>query len=280
MAIKFWSTTGTYGAFSNFSAHSVVIGNKRYKTTEHYYQSQKFATTDPLYANKIAKASKPKEAARLGRDKARKLLRKDWESVKLDVMRRALRAKVEQHEDIKELLLGTAEEKIIEESPYDAYWGEGSDGKGQNWLGRLWMELRDELRGVAKPKKKMPKPVPKVEPETEETDEEFVDAVFAGLTPRSLRPKVWNKRKGSPKPPKGAIYVGRPTKWGNPFVLEQEEDRDDVLAQYEEWLLSQPELVAEVRRELKGKHLVCWCAPRACHADILLRVANEQETDE
>lgn len=273
MAIEFWSTTGPHGAFSNFSRHPVVISNKRYKTTEHYYQSQKFATTDPLYANKIAKATLPKEAARLGRDKKRKLLRKDWESVKLDVMRRALKAKIEQHEDVKELLLETGDEKIVETSPYDFFWGAGDDGSGQNWLGRLWMELRSELRGEAKPKLKLK---PKAEPEPEETDEEFVDAVFAGLTPRSLQPKVWNKRKGSPKAPKGAIYVGRPSKWGNPFVLNDESYREEVLAQYEEWLMSKPELIAEVKRELKGKHLLCWCAPRMCHADVLLRVANEE----
>jgi len=262
MAIKFWSTTGEYGCFSNFSRHEVVIGNKRYKTTEHYFQSQKFAGTDPLYSNKIAKASTPKEAARLGRDKKRKNLRHDWESAKLDVMRKALRAKIEQHEDIKKLLLSTYDEKIIEDSPYDFFWGCGDDGSGQNWLGRLWMELRTELQGNAP-----------------ETDEEFVDAIFADRTPRSLQPRVWSKRKGAPKPPKGAVYVGRPTKFGNPIVLEHEADREEILQKFEEWLLTQPELLNDVKTELKGKHLVCWCAPRPCHADVLLRIANEDPDD-
>lgn len=255
--IKFWSTTGEYGSFSNFSKHSVVIGQKRYKTTEHFYQAQKFISTDPLYANKIAKASTPKEAAKLGRNRS-KSMRRDWDSAKLNVMRTALRAKVDQHEDVKELLLSTGTSKIEEDSPYDFFWGTGDDGSGKNWLGQLWMELRANLRG-----------------ETEETDEEFVEAIFAGKTPRSLRPQVWSKRQGAPKAPKDAIYVGRPTKWGNPYSLKDERDRGEILRLYEEWLLSQPDIVAEVKRELKGKHLVCWCAPQACHADILLRIANE-----
>lgn len=146
MTVKFWSSRGQFGPFSNFSRHSVVINKKRYKTTEHFYQAQKFVKTDTLYAHKVAKATTPKEAARMGRNRSKKM-RRDWESVKVDIMRRALRAKAEQHPSIKELLLGTDEHKIIEDSPYDFYWGCGDDGKGKNMLGRLWMELREELRG-------------------------------------------------------------------------------------------------------------------------------------
>ena len=147
MTIKFYSTFGKYGAFSNFSRHSVVIDHKRYKTTEHFYQAQKFIKTDKQWANKIAKQARPSQAASLGRDKSRPL-RKDWESVKVDVMRRALRAKVEQYSSIEELLLSTGDRKIIENSPKDAYWGVGPSGRGKNMLGRLWMELREQLRAA------------------------------------------------------------------------------------------------------------------------------------
>lgn len=146
MTIKFWRTREEYGAFSNFSRHSVRIDGVRYKTTEHFYQAQKFVKTDKLWAKKIAKQNRPGDAARLGRDRSRPL-RKDWESVKVDVMRRALRAKVAQYPSIEELLLSTGDQKIVEDSPKDAYWGVGPDGKGKNMLGRLWMELREELRG-------------------------------------------------------------------------------------------------------------------------------------
>jgi len=70
------------------------------------------------------------------------------------------------------------------------------------------------------------------------------------------------------------IYIGRPTKWGNPFVLTNESERDAVVEQYREWLATQPELIAAVRKELKGKILGCWCAPRSCHGDILVKVAE------
>ena len=71
------------------------------------------------------------------------------------------------------------------------------------------------------------------------------------------------------------VYIGRPSKWGNPFVIGRDGTRDDVIARYEAWLLEQPELVAALP-ELAGKTLGCWCAPRACHGDVLARLANTQ----
>ena len=71
------------------------------------------------------------------------------------------------------------------------------------------------------------------------------------------------------------VYIGRPSVWGNPFVLKPGEPRGSTLARYEAWLLSKPELIAKAKRELKGKVLACYCAPRPCHGDILARVANE-----
>ena len=69
------------------------------------------------------------------------------------------------------------------------------------------------------------------------------------------------------------VYIGRPSKWGNPFVIGKDGTRSEVIAAYEEWLLSKPELVAALP-ELKGKTLACWCAPLPCHGDVLLRLAN------
>ena len=62
------------------------------------------------------------------------------------------------------------------------------------------------------------------------------------------------------------VYVGRPSRWGNPFAIGRDGSREDVIARYEQWLLAQPELVAALP-ELAGKTLGCWCAPRACHGD-------------
>ena len=71
------------------------------------------------------------------------------------------------------------------------------------------------------------------------------------------------------------VYIGRPSKWGNPFVIGRDGTRDDVIARYEAWLLEQPELV-DALPELGGKTLGCWCPPCACHGDVLARLANAQ----
>ena len=76
------------------------------------------------------------------------------------------------------------------------------------------------------------------------------------------------------------IYIGRPSRWGNPFThlaksaAEFRVPYDDVLPRYEAWLRNQPELMAALH-ELRGKVLGCWCKPKPCHGDILARIANE-----
>lgn len=70
------------------------------------------------------------------------------------------------------------------------------------------------------------------------------------------------------------VYVGRPTKWGNPFVIGKDGDRDEVIRKYKAYLLEHPELVHAAMKELRGKVLACWCAPHACHADVLATIAN------
>jgi len=69
------------------------------------------------------------------------------------------------------------------------------------------------------------------------------------------------------------IYIGRPSKWGNPFVIGKDGTRDEVIKKYHTWLLTQPDLLAELPT-LKGKVLGCYCAPAACHGDILSELAK------
>ncbi len=69
------------------------------------------------------------------------------------------------------------------------------------------------------------------------------------------------------------VYVGRPSKWGNPFQVGRDGTREQVIERYERWLLTQPELLAALP-ELAGRTLGCWCAPRECHGDVLARLAN------
>ena len=84
-------------------------------------------------------------------------------------------------------------------------------------------------------------------------------------------PRVLNKR--TDKIPPDAVYVGRPTKWGNPFVIGEDGNREEVVGRYEYWIERQLQLMDELP-ELKGKDLVCWCSPLPCHADVLMELAN------
>lgn len=70
------------------------------------------------------------------------------------------------------------------------------------------------------------------------------------------------------------VYIGRPSKCGNPFKLHPGGDRDAVIGQYERWVRTQPDLMASLH-ELRGKTLGCWCAPKLCHGDVLARLADE-----
>ena len=143
MPILFYSSRGEYGPFSNFSKHGVEMDGKWYRTTEHYFQSQKF--DNPEYRERIRIAHTPKDAARLGRSRKVRL-RPDWEKVKDGIMFDAVLKKFETHDEIRDLLLSTGDENIIENAPGDYYWGCGKDGTGKNKLGLILMEVRERLR--------------------------------------------------------------------------------------------------------------------------------------
>jgi len=87
--------------------------------------------------------------------------------------------------------------------------------------------------------------------------------------------KVLNKYKD--KIPTGAVNIMRPGKWGNPFVMKlprTDESRHDVVVRHKYWFLANPQMMEEAKKELRGKDLVCCCAPKECHGEILLEVAN------
>lgn len=95
------------------------------------------------------------------------------------------------------------------------------------------------------------------------------------LAGSDIMPVVINKHHYYRKPvPKNSVYIGRPTKWGNPFVIGVHGDRDQVIEKYRQYILMNPELYAAVKTELRGKNLICYCAPKPCHGDILLQMAN------
>lgn len=85
--------------------------------------------------------------------------------------------------------------------------------------------------------------------------------------------KVLNARKVGKHSDGSRLYIGRPSKWGNPFVIGRDGSRADVIAKYRAWVLNQRELTGALD-ELRGRDLVCWCAPLACHGDVLVDLAN------
>ena len=103
-------------------------------------------------------------------------------------------------------------------------------------------------------------------------------------------PRVLNARALRLKPnvvPSGAVYIGRNTRngwrksrWGNPFrpTARTAESHAVAVAQYRQWLCDQPDLMAALG-ELRGRDLVCWCAPEPCHGDVLLELANACVTE-
>ncbi len=146
MPIKFYQERDEpYGCFSNFSKHSFMVDGTSWQTVEHYFQAMKFAGTPHEDAVRFATA--PMIAKQMGNDHARPI-RDDWQDVKDDIMRRAVRAKFAQHADICAILLETDSEELIEDAPKDYYWGCGAEGTGKNMLGKILMEVRAELSAM------------------------------------------------------------------------------------------------------------------------------------
>ncbi len=141
-AIKFHYVSDRYGCFSNFAPYPVRMDGKLWPTSEHYFQAQKYLNADQQ--EKIRQAQAPASAAHMGRDQ-NALIRPDWEVIKVSIMREVVRAKFEQHADLRQIILSTGEAIIIEHTKNDAFWGDGGDGSGQNMLGKILMEVRKEL---------------------------------------------------------------------------------------------------------------------------------------
>jgi N-glycosidase YbiA len=147
-----------FGFLSHFYPSPIVLDGETWPTVEHFYQAQK--CNDAGYREAIRSASSAGMAKRLaapphapGRISQQSWFRKhgaqpraDWSEVKLDIMRRADWAKFSRHADLAEMLLATGAAELIEDSPFEPFWGLGKDGMGQNWAGRILMEVRARLR--------------------------------------------------------------------------------------------------------------------------------------
>ncbi|KKQ35752.1 MAG: hypothetical protein US52_C0016G0004 [candidate division WS6 bacterium GW2011_GWA2_37_6] len=127
---------------SNWSAHQIKVKATLYPTLEHAYHAEKFE--DKSIKQQILLAKSPlqsKEIAWANKSK----MKKDWREIKVEVMERLCRLKLEQHKEVHEGLLRTGNRLIVEDSSVEDYWGIGSDKKGQNIMGKIWMKLREEI---------------------------------------------------------------------------------------------------------------------------------------
>ena len=147
-----------FGFLSHFHPSPIELDGEVWPTVEHYYQTQK--SFDPRYRRAIRECETPNRAKQLstGPDAVGKrarnswfiahkaMPRADWFQVKRDLMRKADAAKYAQHPDLAARLLACADAEIVEDSPHDDFWGVGKDGLGENWAGRILMEVRQALR--------------------------------------------------------------------------------------------------------------------------------------
>ena len=91
--------------------------------------------------------------------------------------------------------------------------------------------------------------------------------------------RIQRKRTKGWRMPEGAVYVGRPTQWGNPCMVGVDVNtRAEAVDSFRAFVLQAPNFCEAVRRELRGRDLVCWCTEgQPCHADVLLEIANATE---
>jgi ribA/ribD-fused uncharacterized protein len=129
---------------SNFSAFSLMWKERLFPTSEAAYHFEKFPH-NALLQSRIWLARSAHEAFKIA-EQNKENCRPDWDVVKVDIMREILRAKVQQHEYVHRKLLATGDRELIEDSWRDDFWGWGPNRDGQNMLGKLWMEIRTELR--------------------------------------------------------------------------------------------------------------------------------------
>lgn len=142
MPILFSSKSPEWGWLSNFSSHPILLDGLRWPSVEHYYQARKYAGTE--IAEQIRRADSPGRARKVGQNRSL-TPRADWDAVKEEVMRAAIRAKFGQHPRLARQLRATADEPLVHASEHDLFWGQRSDGVGENRLGLILMEIRRGL---------------------------------------------------------------------------------------------------------------------------------------
>ena len=129
----------------NFSSFKVEVDGYLYASLEEAFQSSLFLPDYPDISDKIKNSYSAHEAQKIMHEYSDKV--KYSNNEKVELMEKLLRLKIEQNPYVKKKLLETKDYLIVEDSPKDNYWGWGINRDGENHLGKLWMKLREELRG-------------------------------------------------------------------------------------------------------------------------------------
>jgi ribA/ribD-fused uncharacterized protein len=129
--------------FDNFSSFQVEYQGFLFQTAEHAYQSMKFIKTNTKLFEKVKNSKSAHDAYKIA-SKNKNYRDPEWENKKIQVMKNILENKIDQHPYVLKKLIESGEREIIEDSWRDPIWGWGEDKKGQNLLGKLWMELREQ----------------------------------------------------------------------------------------------------------------------------------------
>lgn len=134
---------GTFSKYlSNFSEHQVEYEGASYLTAEHAYHCQRYE--DPAIISEIFTAPTARAAWETSQ-KYKSRQNPEFTELKVEIMKKILRAKADQHEDVRRALLESGEQEIVKNEPNDSFWGNGPDGSGRNELGKLWMSIRAEI---------------------------------------------------------------------------------------------------------------------------------------
>jgi ribA/ribD-fused uncharacterized protein len=139
----FYDIFGYYGCFSNYYLINFELDGYIWKSSEHYFQAQKFINTE--YFEMIRQTNTAKEAAKIGRNRDLPII-KNWDNIRISIMKKALLAKFQQNIFIQQKLLETNDMNLIENAPRDYFWACGLDRTGENQFGKLLMIVRNTIK--------------------------------------------------------------------------------------------------------------------------------------
>jgi ribA/ribD-fused uncharacterized protein len=134
-----------FNVFDNFTAYQVQYDGYLWSTSEHAFQAAGFKGVAEDLVEEIKQARSAHDAQKVMQAHTDKL-RPNWEEEQRDVMKSILRCKIEQHPYVLKKLLQSGDREIIEDSWRDDVWGWGEKKEGENRLGKIWMELREEYK--------------------------------------------------------------------------------------------------------------------------------------